>query len=83
MKPLLDPSGVGRKCDVFALGIVEGDAEDLSGVPGALENRADEHVLIAINRGDFGMFGCLHGTTMMPYWTPSRNPPKQSGERKP
>ncbi|MFT6381977.1 MAG: hypothetical protein ACJA16_003720 [Akkermansiaceae bacterium] len=29
---------------MFTLGIVEGDAEDLSGVPGALENRPDEHV---------------------------------------
>ena len=50
----------------FTLGIVEGDTEDPSGVPGALENGPDEHVLIAIDRCDFGMFGSLHGTTMMP-----------------
>jgi hypothetical protein len=31
---------------VFALGIVEGNAEDLSGVPGALKNRPDERVLL-------------------------------------
>jgi hypothetical protein len=48
-----------------------------------LENRPDEHVLIAIDRCDFGLFGSLHGTTMMPCWTPSKNPPKQSGELKP
>ncbi len=38
------------QCDVVTLGIVEGDAEDLAGIPGALENRPDEHVLIAIDR---------------------------------
>ncbi|MFT6862697.1 MAG: hypothetical protein ACJAVK_001256 [Akkermansiaceae bacterium] len=54
---------VTDQCDVFALGIVEGDAEDLAGVPVALENRPDEHVLIAIDRGDFGLFGSLHSTT--------------------
>ena len=36
--------------DVLALGVVEGEAEDLAGVPGAFENRPDEHVLIAIDR---------------------------------
>lgn len=69
--------------DVFALGVVEGNAVDLSGVPGALENRPDEHVLIAIDRCDFGLFGSLHGTTKKPCWTPPKNPPKQSGELKP
>ena len=36
--------------DVLALGVVEGDAEDLAGVPGAFENRPDERVLISIDR---------------------------------
>ena len=71
------------QCDVFTLGIVEGDAEDLAGIPGALENRPDEHVLITIDRCNFGLFGSLHGTTMMPCRTPSKSPPKQSGELKP
>ncbi len=40
--------------EVFALGMVEGEAEDLAGVPCELENCPDEHLLIAIDRGDFG-----------------------------
>jgi len=55
---------VANECDVFALGVVEGDAENLGGVSGAFEDGADEGVLVAIDRLDLA--GCFHGTVRMP-----------------
>ena len=40
---------IADECDVFALGVVEGDAEDFAGVSGTLEDGADEGVLVSIN----------------------------------
>ena len=40
---------IADECDVFALGVVEGDAEDSAGVSGTLEDGADEGVLVSIN----------------------------------
>lgn len=43
---------------------VEGDANDLTGVSGALENGADEDVLVSIDGLD--VTGCFHGTAEIP-----------------
>ena len=40
---------IADECDVFALGVVECDAEDFAGVSGTLEDGADEGVLVSIN----------------------------------
>ena len=40
---------VADEGDMFALGVVEGDAEDFAGVSGALEDGAEEGVLVAID----------------------------------
>ena len=42
-------AAVADQCEVLALSVVGGEAEDLAGVPGAFQNCPDEHVLIAID----------------------------------
>ena len=51
--------------DVLAFGIVEGNAEDLAGVPGTFENGADESVLITIDGLDFA-YWFAHGIVKIP-----------------
>lgn len=55
---------VADECDVFALGVVKDDAEDLVGVAAALEDSADEDVLVLIDGLDLA--GCFHGTVKGP-----------------
>jgi hypothetical protein len=45
---------VADEGDVLALGIVEGDAKNLAGVTGSLEDGTDEGVLVAIDGLDLG-----------------------------
>ncbi len=49
-----------HKGDVFALGIVEGNTDDLAGIPGALKEGAQSGVLAAID----GFAFWLHGNCM-------------------
>ena len=96
LKQMLDASGVvfdgkggfedvavavADQGEVLALGVVEGDAENFSGISSTLEKGADECVLIAIN--GLVCFGFFHGTMEIPFWAFSKQPPKQSGELKP
>ena len=56
---------VADEGEVFALGIVEGDAKDFLGIPGPFENGADKGVLIAIDGLDF-TYWLTHGTAKIP-----------------
>ncbi|MEO7100188.1 MAG: hypothetical protein ABI162_12565 [Luteolibacter sp.] len=67
---------VADEGDVFALGIVEGDAKDFAGISGAFEDGADEDVLVAIDGLDLA--GFLHAMLGI-----FKHPPKQSGELEP
>ena len=49
------------ECDMLAFGIVEGDAEHFAGASGALEDGADEGVLVTINGLDLAGW-LFHGT---------------------
>jgi hypothetical protein len=73
---------VADKRDVFALGVVEGDAEDFAGVSGMLKDGADEGVLIAVDGLDLAWW-LFHGDAKIPCEAPSNHPPKQSGELEP
>jgi len=55
---------VANERDVFALGVVEGDTEDLMGLACALEDCADVCVLVSID--GCGFTGCFHGTVKIP-----------------
>ena len=52
---------VADECDMLAFGIVEGDAEHFAGASGALEDGADEGVLVTINGLDLAGW-LFHGT---------------------
>ena len=58
---------VADERDVFALGVVEGDAENLAGIAGALEDGAEEDVLVSIDGCGFvaGMFSWHREDTML------------------
>ncbi len=44
---------VADEGDMLALGVVEGDTENLAGIAGALEDGTNERVLVSIDRLDF------------------------------
>ena len=56
---------VADEGEVFALGVVKGDTEDIAGIPGALEDGANVDVLISIDGLCFAR--CFHGTEKIPF----------------
>jgi hypothetical protein len=72
---------VADESEVFALGVVNGDTEDIAGIPSALEDGANVDVLISIDGLCFAR--CFHGTEKIPFYGTSEHPPKQSGELEP